>query len=164
MRKIVAMMCAVLVVGPAATVSAAVPDVSVSSEDRLESGCADPVEPTRTFAVKLRVLDDEYRIGEKARFRVRVHRIVGGQDVGPVEGAEVAVGVSLGDVYLWGDGMTDSYGRTSVEVALKRYAPAGPADVWASASRLVAIDLPCNSQLENEYGSVTKRGLFRVVR
>ena len=164
MKKVVAMICALLVVGPAAIASAAVPDARVSSNDGLESGCGDRVEPTRTFAVKLRVLDDEYRIGEKARFRVRVHRILGGQDVGPVEGVQVAVGVDLGDVHLRDGGVTDSHGRASVEVALKRYAPAGRADVTASASKLIAIDVPCHSQLEYEYGAVSKRNLFRVVR
>ncbi len=164
MKKVVAMICALLVVGPAAIASAAVPGAHVSSKDGLESGCADPVEPTRTFAVKLRVLDDEYRIGEKARFRVLVHRILGGQDVGPVEGAQIAVAVSLDDVTLWDGGVTDSYGRTLVKVALKRYAPAGRADVSASASKLIAINIPCHSQLEYEYGSVRKREFFRVVR
>lgn len=161
MKRVVAMICALLVVGPAAVASAAVAGPRVS-KDGWGSGCGEQVEPTRTFAVKLRVLDDEYRIGEKARFRVRVHRILGGQDLGPVEGAQVAVAVSLGDMNLWVDGVTDSSGRTSVTVALKRYVPAGRADVSASASKWIAIDVPCHS--EYEYGSVTKRGLFRVVR
>lgn len=163
MKKVVAIMCALLVVGPAAIALAAVPGPRVSNKG-LESACGEQVEPSRTFAVKLRVLDDEYRIGEKARFRVRVHRIVGGQDVGPVEGAQIAVAVSLGDVYLWDGGVTDSSGRTSVNVALKRHAPAGRADVSASASKPTGIDTPCQSQLEYEYGSVSKRALFRVVR
>lgn len=55
--------------------------------DGLGSGCGEQVEPTRTFPVKLRVLDDEYRIDEKARFRVSVHRVVRRQDVDPVEGS-----------------------------------------------------------------------------
>ncbi|MDQ3645596.1 MAG: hypothetical protein M3345_01520 [Actinomycetota bacterium] len=159
MKKIAATICAVMVIGTTTQASATVREVQVSSQD----GCGDSTEPTRTFGVKLRVLDDEYRIGEKARFRVRVHRILGGQDMGPVEGARVGVGVSLGDRYLWESGVTDPHGRASIEVALRRHTPAGWADVAASAARLIAIDAPCHSQLEYEYGDVRERELFRVV-
>ena len=119
--------------------------------------------PNHTFVVKVRVLDDKYQLGEKAKFRVRVHRVVEGQDLGPVEGAEVGVGVTLGDVYLTGGGMTDAEGRTLVKVALKKYAPAGLADAFVYASKLVT-DVPCHLEYEYEYGEVRKLGLFKVVR
>ena len=125
--------------------------------------CADPIEPTRTLGVDVKVLDGRYQLGEKARFRVRVHRVVEGQDLGPVEGARVAVGVSLGDVYLIGGGWTDESGRTVVKVALRRYAPPGLADVLVHASKFIA-DLPCHMNYEYEYGSVEKLGFFKVVR
>ena len=160
MKKVVAMICAVMVIGTATQASAGVRDVESSSQ----GSCGESIEPTRTFAVKVRALDDEYRIGEEAKFRVRVSRILGGQDVGPVEGVSVAVGVDLGEVYLRDSGFTDPDGRTLVKVAIKRYAVTGPADVSASARKLIAIEAPCGSQFEYEYGSVSKNNLFRVVR
>lgn len=129
-----------------------------------DSSCDGADEPTRTFKVRVRVGADAYELGENAKFYVTVNRVVEGQDMGPVAGAEVAVGVSLGDVYLTAGGWTEEDGRAVVKVRLKNYAPPGLADVLVFAQKMNA-DLPCHmQQYENEYGDVEKLGLFRVVR
>lgn len=158
MKKVVATISAVLVLGVAGAASAAGSTAGSSSR------CMDGSERTRTFDVKVKVLDEVYRLGEKAEFQVRVHRVVDGQDLGPVEGADVAVGIELGDVYLIDGGTTDAQGKASVKVALKQYARPGLADVTATASKLVAADVPCHFGDEYEYGDTKKPGLFRVVR
>lgn len=126
-------------------------------------GCADPTEPTRTLAVDVKVLERRYHLGEKATFVVRVNRSIEGHDLGPVYGARVVVGVTLGDVHLVGGGWTDEEGRALVKVALKLYAPPGLADVFVHASKFIA-DMPCHVNYEYEYGAVEKLRFFRVVR
>lgn len=130
---------------------------------KAQSSCGGADEPTRTFKVRVKVAADAYELGQNAKFYVKVNRVVEGQDLGPVAGAEVAVGVSLGDVYLTGGGWTEEDGRAVVKVRLKNYAPTGLADVLVYAQKMVT-DMPCHMQYENEYGDVEKPGLFRVVR
>lgn len=130
-----------------------------------ETGCQDPhdTQPTRTFEVRVRVAEDVYHLGEKARFRVKVTRVLHGQVIGPAEGAHVGVFVTLDDVLLAGDAVTDAKGRAVVKVLLRRYAPTGFADVIVTATKQTA-DLPCHWEYEQEFGDVEERDLFRVVR
>lgn len=125
--------------------------------------CGGDSATTQTFRVKVSVAERLYQLGDKARFFVRVNRVVEGLDLGPVTGAEVGVAVSLSDVHLLGGGITDNDGRAVVEVKLRRYAPAGLADVQGYATKLVA-QLPCHIAYEYEHGSVKKPDLFRVAR
>lgn len=130
-----------------------------------ETGCLDPhdTQPTRTFEVQARVAEDVYHLGEKARFSVKVTRVLHGEVIGPAEGAHVGVFVTLGDVLLTGDAMTDAKGRAVVKVLLRRYAPTGLADVITYARKETA-DLPCHWEFEHEFGDVEEHDLFRVVR
>lgn len=127
--------------------------------------CQDPhdTQPTRTFDVQVRAVDDVYRIGETARFRVKVTRVLHGQVVGPAEDAEVAVNVDLGDVALAGGAVTNAEGKAVVDVLLRRYAPTGWADVAAYAHKHI-VDLPCHWELEQEFGDVEESDLIRVER
>ncbi len=125
--------------------------------------CTNPHDgqPTRTFAVSVRALDDAYAIGEVAKFSVRVRRVVHKANLGPVEGAQIALYVSRGDLVAAGGAVTDADGRAIVKVQLKKYMPAGPADVNVFASRQTA-DHPCHSEYEYEFGDVEALGLFRI--
>lgn len=164
MKRLVALISALLAVGLVGSASAAALHPTAVGKGGGQPACADETDPTRTFVVKVKVLDEEYRIGQKAKFVVRVKRVVAGGDLGPVEGAQVGVGVAVGDVYLRDGAVTDTDGRALVEVPIKRHTPAGRADVDAEAWKMTGIDTPCNSKLEYEYGDVTELGLFRVVR
>lgn len=164
MKRLVASISALLAVGLMGSASVAALHPTAVGKSGGQPACANETEPTHTFVVNVKVLDDEYRVGQKAKFVVRVKRVVAGRDLGPVEGAQVGVGVALGDVYLRDGAVTDSNGRAVVEVSIKRYTPAGWADVGTQAWKMTGIDIPCNSKLEYEYGDVTKLGLFRVVR
>lgn len=121
-----------------------------------------------TLAVTARVAQDAYRPGQVATFKVLVMRAVqtddhgdgASQEVGPVEGAEVALGATVGDVRLAGGGTTDEFGKTTIKVTVARYVPAGVADVLVSATA-DSVDLEC---VPHESGHVEKPGLFRVVR
>lgn len=130
-----------------------------------ETGCLAPhdTQPTRTFEVEVRAARDVYQLGEKARFRVKVTRVLHGEVVGPAEGAHVGVFVTLDDVLLTGDAVTDTKGRAVVKVLLRRYAPTGFADVTTYARKETA-DLPCHWEYEHEFGDVEEHDLFRVVR
>jgi len=122
----------------------------------------------QTLAVKVRTDKDSYRPGDVARFRVLVMRAaqtdeVGdgiSQDVGPVEGAEVALGVTVKGVSLAGGGISDEDGRTTIRMSIARRVPTGSADVLASATA-ETVDVHC---VPKEAGHVEKPDLFRIVR
>lgn len=128
--------------------------------------CAEESLPT--LAVKTRVTKNAYRPGEVATFKVRVMRSAqtdehgdgASREVGPAEGAEVTIGVTVKDVTLGAGGITDEDGRATVKMTLKRYVPAGVADVIASATA-ESVDVHC---VPNESGHVEKPDLFRVIR
>lgn len=150
----------VVVVGLFLAASALAPVAKASDAD-----CEKPhdTQPTETFAVSVRALEDVYRVGETAEFRVKVTRELHGHVVGPAEDADVFVTVDLGDVVFSGGAITDAEGKAVVKVLLKSYAPTGLADVFVYAHKDTA-DLPCHSELEHEFGDVQKNDLFRVVR
>lgn len=125
--------------------------------------CTNPHDrqPTRTFSVSVRALADAYAVGEVAKFSVRVRRVVDKANLGPVEGAQVGLYVSRGDLVVAGGATTDADGRAIVDVQLKKYMPAGPADVNVYARRQT-VDHPCHSEYEYEFGDVEALGLFRI--
>ena len=135
----------------------------VSAAGASQLDCVHKGEKNRTFQLTVRALENVYKIGENAEFRVRVARVIDGQELGPVEGADVSIEISLGDVSLFGGSITDEEGRALVKVRLKKYASAGSADVYAQARKQTA-DIPCHSELEYEFGDIELKGLFRVVR
>lgn len=128
--------------------------------------CADESLPT--LVVKVRTAKDAYRPGEFARLRVLVQRAAQtdehgegpSQEVGPVEGAEVTLGATVKDVTFGAGGTTDENGRARIKMKVKRYVPAGVADIMAAAT-LELIDLDCAPK---ETGHVEEHGLFRVIR
>ena len=125
--------------------------------------CTTPHEgqPTRTFSLSVRALDDAYEIGDTAKFSVRVRRVAHEENLGPVEGAQVAVYVSRADIVAAGGAITDGEGRAIIKVQLKRNMPAGLADVNVYASRQT-VDHPCHSEYEYEFGDVETQDLFRI--
>lgn len=120
-------------------------------------------EPTRTFDVRVEVRKAVYQVGDVARFDVTVTRKLDGVVVGPADGANVMLGVSLDDVFLGGGSLTDSEGQAVVQVRLKSYLPQGSADVLGYANKRL-VDLPCNSRFEYEFGDFLETNFFKVVR
>lgn len=163
MKKGVALISAMFVLGLAGGASAASLDGSRISQDQGQTACSSDKSSLETLRVRVSVAERLYSLGEKAKFFVRVSRVVQGQDLGPVTGANVGVAVSLGDSHLMGGGVTDEEGRSVVHVKLRRFATPGSADVLGFASSLVA-ELPCHFAYEYESGTVEKPGLFRVAR
>jgi hypothetical protein len=163
MKKGLALITALFVVGIAGSASAAL-DQSGTSHYQAPTACSSGDKSSmETLRVRLAAAERVYSLGEKAKFFVKVNRVVAGQDLGPMRGADVRVGVTLGDTYLMGGGITDALGRVVVQVKLERLAGPGIADVSGTASSLVA-ELPCHLAYEYEYGSVEKLGLIRVDR
>ena len=118
-------------------------------------------QPTRTFAVRTRVADDAYSVGDTVKFRVRVMRSVDGTDVGPARGAEVAVFVEVDDVTLAAGSTTDEEGRAVVKIRLAEHLNTGDADVSVRAHKHL-FDVPCHTDLEHEFGSKHYPNLFTV--
>lgn len=128
--------------------------------------CVDENLPT--LAVKARVTQNAYRPGQIVTFKVLVMRAIQTdehgegprQELGPVEGAQVAVGATVKDVHLTAGGITDADGRATVKMGIQSYVPAGVADVIASATS-ETVDAHC---VPNESGHVERPDLFRVIR
>lgn len=113
-----------------------------------------------TFAVHLSGYKAKYRVGDTVRLEAVVTRQVNGMDVAPAEGARVVVSVKVGRVVVVGGGTTDENGFVDVEVRLRRYVPAGRADVWTVATKQIE-PVPCHTY---EWGSLELPRLFKVTR
>lgn len=124
-----------------------------------EPACSDPL-TLESFKVRLAGYKAKYAVGDTVIFNALVTRHVNGVGIAPAEGARLVVGVSVGRVVIGAGGTTDANGSVDIDLRLRRYLPAGRADVWAFASKEIE-DVPCHAY---EWGSVELPRLFRVTR
>lgn len=124
-----------------------------------------------TFHVEMDKTKATYRIGEVVKMRLTVTRPAKEDPAGqgtpmdrpyvePVEGADIAIGTEVGDVYLSGAGKTGSDGTAEVKIKIENYAPPGE---WATTgvfARKVVVSSPC-ATIE-EYGHTQVRRQFRT--
>ncbi len=107
----------------------------------------------RTLNVVAKVSKKVYKVGETAIFKITItrpaHEDPAGQGIPvdppttqPAEGISIGVGLIVDDVYLWGLGMTDEAGKTTIRIDLKSYTPAGTAQARAFGKKNV-VDSPC---------------------
>jgi hypothetical protein len=125
----------------------------------------------RSLHVVLKADRKAYRIGQTAKLTATVtrpaHEDPFGQGVEftppasfPAEDIVVGVGLSVGNVYLYGHGKTNARGKALVKVKITPYTPPGPADADAFA-RKTQVRTICAS-LE-EVGYTHKPKLFNVL-
>ena len=122
-----------------------------------------------TFRVEGRALKGRYQVGDTAKVAVRVERSmegVAGEDLsavvpdqGPVEGAGVGVGLTIGSVRLVGGSMTEEDGSTIVEIKIGKHVEPG----WAIAGGRAWKDLVTDPCPVTEEGIMHSPKLFRVV-
>jgi hypothetical protein len=125
----------------------------------------------RTFKVTVKSDRKAYKIGQVARLTATVTRPAEedplGQGIGfesptsfPAEDVVVGLGLSVGDVYLYGHGTTNAQGKAVIKVKITSYTPPGPAtaDVFARKTQVRTI---CASLEEVGYKRVPK--LFNVL-
>lgn len=109
-----------------------------------------------------------YRVGDIAKIAVTIERSLEELDqdystadlnAGPVEGAKVGLGLSLGDAYLAGASLTDETGQAVVQIKIQKPAPTGWADVRGTAWKDLVSD-PCPV---TETGWIQADRMFRVI-
>jgi hypothetical protein len=143
-----------------AGVSAPVPCYRGEVRDGMRSGAMETI-ALRTFRVEMESAKPTYRIGETAILHARVTRPA---DEDPLQlgvpldspeqyaAADVSVGVGLriGDVFLFGFGITDANGEVDIKVKLKSYTPTGSALADSFAWKR-QVETPCANLEENGY-------------
>jgi hypothetical protein len=125
----------------------------------------------RSFHVVVKSDRKAYRIGQTAKMTATVTRPAHEDPFGegiqfdppasfPAEDVVVGVGLSVGDVYLYGHGTTNARGKALVKIRIARYTPPGTAsaDVFARKTQVRTI---CASLEEVGYKRVPK--LFNVL-
>jgi hypothetical protein len=125
----------------------------------------------RTYHVVVKANRKAYRIGQTAKMTATVtrpaHEDPFGQGVQfdppasfPAEDVVVGVGLSVGDVYLYGHGTTNAKGKALIKIKIARYTPPGTAaaDVFARKTQVRTI---CASLEEVGYRRVPR--LFNVL-
>jgi hypothetical protein len=125
----------------------------------------------RTFHVVVKADRKAYRIGQTAKMTATVTRPAHEDPFGegvqfdppasfPAEDVVVGVGLSVGDVYLYGHGTTKANGKAVIKVKIAPYTPPGKAaaDVFARKTQVRTI---CASLEEVGYKRVPK--LFKVL-
>jgi hypothetical protein len=125
----------------------------------------------RTFHVVVKADRKAYRIGQTAKMTATVtrpaHEDPFSQGVQfdpptsfPAEDVVVGVGLSVGDVYLYGHGTTNAKGKAIIKVRITPYTPAGTAaaDVFARKTQVRTV---CASLEEVGYRHEAK--LFNVI-
>jgi hypothetical protein len=125
----------------------------------------------RSFHVAVKADRKAYKIGQTAKLTATVtrpaHEDPFGQGVGldppasfPAEDVVVGVGLSIGNVYLYGHGKTNASGKALIKVKIMPYTPPGSADADIFA-RKTQVRTICAS-LE-EVGYTRKPKLFNVL-
>jgi hypothetical protein len=125
----------------------------------------------RTYHVVVKSDRKTYRIGQTAKMTATVtrpaHEDPFGQGVQfdpptsfPAEDVVVGVGLSVGDVYLYGHGTTNAKGKAIIKIRIAPYTPPGTAaaDVFARKTQVRTI---CASLEEVGYRRVPR--LFNVL-
>lgn len=127
--------------------------------------CADD-DQLATLNVSVTPAKFTYTVGDVARFKVQVMRAIKtdeheqGQEVGPAEGVDVRMGLTIGDKILSADGITDDTGLARINVRLPSDTPRGTADIVAFAEREIA-DVEC---VPHEGGHFDAENLIRIRR
>lgn len=121
------------VVGLVAMLSAT--GVAAAEEQLLDCGIGS-AETVETFRVETKTPRNRiYTIGDVIKLRVKVHRQIDGHDLGPAEGADVAVALSRNDEPgIYGGGITNEEGIAKVRVRVSRGSPIGLLDLFARAT------------------------------
>jgi hypothetical protein len=126
----------------------------------------------RDFWIEPSVKKKTYRIGETATFPVNVSRPadedpfgLGMQmdagSMGPVEEANIGVGLLVGDVFLPGFAITDANGDAVIKVKIEKYVKPSVVDA-AFYSWKIVQDTPCLRIEENGFRAVS--GMFKITR
>ncbi len=129
-----------------------------------DDACAD--NRLSTFNVSVTPSKQTFAIGDVARFKVFVTRAIKadehdeGEEVGPAEGADVKMGVSVGTITLAADGVTDATGLARLRVRLPPTMPGGRADVVAFAEK-EAVPHDC---IPHESGHFDAEDFVRIRR
>ena len=168
-----ALVAASLVVPPATASSAApAPCSPRQARSLLRSGKAMEVVSLRTFTVEMKADKPSYAIGDIARVNFTVTRPAQEDPAHlgvpfdppqsfPAEGVNVGLGLRVGEVFLFGHGVTDAEGKAQVKVEIKDYTPAGTA-IGDGFAWNVLHESVCARVEETGYVNVPK--LFKVTR
>lgn len=139
-----------------------------------EDSCAAQYETVqmKTFHVVIQTPRKVYKIDNVVPINVEVTRPAHEDPLGqdqpidppvsePAEGVNVGVGLQVGRSYLFGIGMTDADGKTSIRVPLPSYLPEG--NVFArSLAWNILVNTTC--LIVEEQGYTEERNFFRVTR
>jgi hypothetical protein len=126
----------------------------------------------RDFYIEPSVKKKTVRIGETAVFPVHVSRPAEEDpldlglemepgSIGPVEDANIGVGLLVGDVFLPGFAVTDANGDAVIKVKIENYVKPATVDA-AFYSWKVVQDTPCLRIEENGFKAVP--ALFKITR
>ena len=126
----------------------------------------------RDFYIEPSVKKKTYRIGQTVTFPVHVSRpaeedpIDLGMEMepgslGPVEDANVGVGLLVGDVFLPGFAITDANGDAVIKVKIEKYVKPATVDA-AFYSWKIVQDTPCLRIEENGFKPVA--AMFKITR
>ena len=126
----------------------------------------------RDFWIEPKVKKKTYKIGETVTFPVHVSRPAE-QDpfglgiptdpgsIGPVDGANIGVGLLVGDVFLPGFAITDAGGDAVIKVKIESYVKPAVVDA-AFYSWKIVQDTPCLRIEENGFRAVAS--MFKITR
>ena len=129
-----------------------------------EDPCAD--EGLATLDLSVTPSRYMYAVGDVAHFNIVITRSLKtdeheeGEDLGPVEGADVMLGLSAGTTTLGARGITDPAGALGLSMRIPAGTPRGPADVLAFAKK-ETVDVEC---VPHESGHFDAEGLIRIRR
>lgn len=126
----------------------------------------------KTFDLTVKGKAKVYEVGETAHIEVTVMRPAKEDPAGlgityeppdqrPAKNVNAGIGLRVGDVFLFGHGMTNEKGVADVDIKLESWTPAGKALADAFAWNVVQ-DTPCLRLEENGY--VQKPNVFKVIK
>ncbi|MEA2434194.1 MAG: hypothetical protein QOK47_1182 [Actinomycetota bacterium] len=165
-----ALVAASLVV-PSATAAPA-PCSAREVRSLLHSGKAMEVVSLRTFFVTMKADKPTYAVGDIAKVNVVVSRPAHEDPAHlgvpfdppqsfPAENVNVGLGLRIGDVFLFGHGITNADGEAQVKVEIKDYTPGGTA-IGDGFAWNILHESVCARVEETGYINVPK--LFKVTR
>ena len=123
-----------------------------------------------TLHVEMKARKPVYKRGQVALIDMKVSRPAKqdpaglGQDIDPprsepASDVDVGIGAFPGDVYLYGTGVTDDKGQTTIKIEIPSYTPKGPVPARALAQKEI-VNIPC--LVIYEYGYTETKKLFTV--
>ncbi|MGH2755906.1 MAG: hypothetical protein ACRDLB_15940 [Actinomycetota bacterium] len=126
----------------------------------------------RDFYIEASVKKKTYRVGDTIQFPVHVSRpaeedpfglgmSMNPGSMGPVEEANIGVGLLIGDVFLPGFAITDANGDALIKVKIENYVKPATVDA-AFYSWKIAADSPCLRVEENGFRAVPS--MFKITR